>query len=158
MHSLDFQATDFAGNTSALEDIPFTLDTQAPVITLTAPADDDVLTAGAQLTGTADGTGSTLVALSYAIDDDAVMPMIFDPSTGAFDETLDLSKFGSGEHTLVVSAKDAAGNTATSTLGFSMAAAIPLTVSSFTPSDGTTDVGVTFRPEVFFSRRSTCRR
>ncbi len=151
-HVLGFQATDFAGNSSALQDLPFTLDTLAPIITVSEPSDGDSLTAGAQLTGTADATGSTLVALSYAIDGGTVMPMIFDPSTGAFDETLDLSKLGAGSYTLVVSAKDAAGNTAETTIGFSMSAAIPLIVSSFTPAEGTSDVSVTFRPEVFFSR------
>jgi hypothetical protein len=151
-HVVGFQATDFAANTSAVQAFSFTLDTQAPTITLIGPSQGDSLTAGAQVTGTADGTGSALVALSYAIDGGAVMPMVFDRSTGAFDETLDLSKLEAGSHTLVLAAKDAAGNAAQSSLEFSMAAAIPLTVSSFTPADGSSDVGVTIRPEVFFSR------
>ena len=50
----------------------------APTISLTGPSNGDSLTAGAMLTGTADATGSTLVALSYVIDGGAVMPMIFE--------------------------------------------------------------------------------
>ena len=47
---------------------------------------------------------------------------------------------------------DAAGNTAVQTIHLTQATAIPLTVTSLTPSSGSSDVGVTFRPTVTFSR------
>src|SRR5262249_31937768 len=64
----------------------------------------------------------------------------------------DLSKLAAGSHTLKVTVQDAAGNSTTQTLALTLAAAIPLTVTNLTPAAGSTQVGVTFHPELFFSR------
>ncbi|HQU41646.1 MAG TPA: Ig-like domain-containing protein, partial [Pirellulales bacterium] len=152
VHTLAFSATDFAGNASPVTSFNFTLDTKAPVIALTAPLAGGALTAGAALTGTVNPTGSALVALSYMIDGGTAMPLAFDPLSGVFDQALDLSKLSAGNHSLVVTATDAAGNASQQTLGFSLASAIPLSLTNFTPQIGSGDVGVTYRPQVFFSR------
>jgi hypothetical protein len=73
-HVFNFQATDFAGNTTALLPVSFMLDTKAPAITLTSPAAGD-LAAGAALSGTASGTGSAITALSYSFDGGTAMPV-----------------------------------------------------------------------------------
>src|SRR5208283_1136887 len=114
------------------------------------------------LTGTVTTDANVpIVCLCYAFDGSTtMMPIAINSgsfishtdSKGLFNQPLDLSKLAAGTHTLVVTAQDAAGNTTTVTLTLTQAAAIPLTVTSLTPNDGSTDVGVTFRPEVFFSR------
>jgi hypothetical protein len=153
-HSLSFVATDEAGNATAPLSFSFTLDTKAPVITLAASSikDGGTLTTASHLTGTADPTGSTLATLSYAFDGGTAMPMSRDAASGAFDQTLDLSRLSTGSHTLTVVATDAAGNTTTDTLHVSLPSLIPLTVTNVMPMMGAEDVGVTYRPEIMFSR------
>ena len=46
---------------------------------------------------------------------------------------------------------DAAGNVAQQTVNLTLSMAIPLTVTSLTPTDGAEDVGVAFRPKVVFA-------
>src|SRR5207302_2996229 len=69
-----------------------------------------------------------------------------------FDEGLDLSRLGAGNHTLAVTAQDTAGHLATTSLTVNMAATIPFQISRVTPGTGALDVGSTFRPQVFFTR------
>ncbi len=45
-----------------------------------------------------------------------------------------------------------AGNVAKQTVSFKVAANLPLTLTSYTPTNGSSDIGSTFRPELFFSR------
>ncbi|MGH7136924.1 MAG: Ig-like domain-containing protein, partial [Pirellulales bacterium] len=157
-HTVNFQATDKAGNVASPVPFTFTLATQAPTLTMTSPTDGGTLSAGDTLTGSVATSGGTaIVCLCYAFDGSTtMMPVPFNaggPSnSNTFSQALDLSKLAAGSHTLLVEAQDAAGNTTTHTLHLTLAAAIPLTVTSLTPSDGSTDVGVTFRPEVTFSR------
>jgi methionine-rich copper-binding protein CopC len=150
-HTINFVATDAAGNVAAPVAFTFTLGTQKPTITLTSPTDGDTLAAGATLTGTVTTSGPALVALSYSFDGGTSMPVAFN-TDGSFSQALDLSKLTAGDPTLVVTAQDAAGNTSRQTLDLTLPQAIPLTVTSITPSDGSTDEGVTIRPKVTFSR------
>jgi membrane-associated phospholipid phosphatase len=154
-HILHLIATDYAGNVAAGVNYSFTLDTLAPTISLTTPAGTQPIAmtpAGTTLSGTALGTGSALASLNYRLDNGMTMPLPFDPATGSFSQPLDLSKLTTGAHTLSVTAADAAGNVTTTTLNVTMPTLAPLTVSSFTPTQGASDVGATYRPEVFFSR------
>ena len=80
------------------------------------------------------------------------VPVAFDPATGAFDQPLDLTKVGVGNHVIALTATDAAGNKATQTLNVALPSLPPLTVTGITPMDGADDVGVTYRPKVTFSR------
>jgi hypothetical protein len=150
-HVLKFVARDFAGNTTAPVDFSFILSTRSPALTITSPADGGSLATGATLTGTIAAASAPITALSYALDGGTSMPVAFN-ADGSFSQALDLSRLAAGNHTLVVTAQDAAGNTATQTLHLTQAAPIALTVTSLTPSAGSTDVGVTFRPKVTFSR------
>ena len=220
-HTINFQATDAAGNAASPVAFTFTLDTQAPILVVTSPTNGGTLAAGATLTGTATTNGAALVALtssaktsrtpkkqgegplfcasesgfpwetqpfslrlepgklarctekppnllgkqqapsrrtevlaellSYAFDGGPSMPVAFN-ADGSFSQALDLSKLTPGDPTLVVTAQDAAGNTTSQTLNLTLPTAIPLTITSITTSAESSDVGVTFRPEVFFSR------
>ena len=151
LHTVTLQATDNQTNVSSLA-FTFTLDTKAPTLTLTSPADNAALTVTTRLTGTADGTGSKLVELSYKFDNGPVVPVSFDHTTGSIDTTLDLSKLGTGTHTLTLRAQDQAGHVTTVTKNVTLQAAIPLTIIEVTPQAGASDVGSTFRPQVSFSR------
>ncbi len=151
-HVLHIRALDKAGLQSGEFDFAFTLDTKAPTITLTAPIDSASVTATQRLEGSVSGTGSALVSLAYQIDDGARMPLSFIPAGGSFGQPLNLSLLAAGDHTLAVTARDSAGLETTSTVNFTLTSMIPLTVASHTPRSGASDVGSTFRPQVFFSR------
>src|SRR5262249_12147303 len=107
---------------------------------------------GATLTGTVQGEGDATTALNYAFDGGTAMPVIFSSADGSFSQALDLSKLAAGAHTLTVTATDAAGNRATRSVSVHLSAAIPLAITGLTPAAGASDVGVTFRPKVKFSR------
>ena len=151
VHQLTFQATDNQGNSRTVL-FNFTLDTLLPILTLATPTADQVLTDGAGVSGTADATGSKLVELCYQFDNGVLVPISFDPVSGSFNEPLDLSKLSVGSHVLTLRAQDAAGNVTTMPRNVSLAAPIPLTITAVTPQSGSSDVGSTFRPQVFFSR------
>jgi hypothetical protein len=151
-HIVQFFATDEQGNTSTPVEFAFTLDTVAPAIELISPTVNQSLTADSRLSGTANPTGSQLIALSYRFEGGPPVPLLFDPVSGAFDDALDLSELATGPHSLVVSARDAAGNVSTETLTVSLESLIPFTLGAVTPSPGSSDVGSTYRPQVFFSR------
>jgi hypothetical protein len=150
-HTINFLATDVAGNTSTPVTFTFTLGTQAPTLTLTTPSEGGALDVTTLLTGTATTKGPAVVALGYTFDGGTRMPITFD-ADGTFSQTLDLSRLAAGAHTLVVTAQDAAGNITSQTVHLTQAAAIPLVVSGLAPTSGMIDVGVTFRPKVSFSR------
>ncbi|HEV7405628.1 MAG TPA: Ig-like domain-containing protein, partial [Chthoniobacteraceae bacterium] len=149
-HTLQLIGTDLAGNKTTVN-FPFTLDTKAPLLTVDTPVNGavDYLT---HVTGVADATGSMLTALGYKIDSGNLMPITFDPTTGAFDQVLDLSTVAAGPHTLTITATDAAGLSTPVTRNITLAAAIPFTITHATPAADAQDVGTTFRPQVFFSR------
>jgi hypothetical protein len=154
-HTLTFTATDAAGNVTSPLIFNFTLATKAPRIALasTSIQDGGALASSSHLTGAVTiETGDSLTGLSYAFDGGTTMPLAFDASTGAFDQGLDLTKLGAGNHTLTVTATDAARNQTTDTLHVSLPALPLLTIADVTPMAGAGDVGVTYRPKVTFSR------
>jgi hypothetical protein len=80
------------------------------------------------------------------------VPLAFNAITGAFDQVLDLTKVGLGNHNITLSASDAAGNATSQTLNVSLPSLPPLTVTGLTPMYGAADVGVTYHPKLTFSR------
>lgn len=152
MHNVTFRATDFAKNASQITDVSFVLDTLAPNLSLTSPVELSALAVDSRLAGIADGTGSSITSLTYAFDGLRPSPIVFDPTSGEFDQILDVSKLSIGDHRLVIIATDAAGNETSSTLTVSLAGALPLSLVTISPTDGATDVGSTQRPKVTFSR------
>ena len=150
-HTLRFVAADAAGNVAAPVAFVFTLATRGPTLTVTAPTAGGAVAAGARLTGTAAPGAATVVALSYALDRGRPVPVAFSVG-GAFDAPLDLSRLAAGSHTLTVNTADAAGNTATVTRSVTLAAAVPFGIAAAAPAAGASDVGVTFRPRIDFTR------
>ncbi|MCE9591901.1 MAG: Ig-like domain-containing protein [Planctomycetes bacterium] len=156
-HTFTLIATDNAGNASAPLVYTFSLDTQNPVITVSLPGAGATLVQGSLLSGTANPTGSTLVSLSYVFDAGtqqagSVMPVIFEPTTGAFSQVLDISKLAVGAHTLTVTATDAGGYVASSVINVTLPEAPPLRIADLTPADGAEEIGVTYRPKITFTR------
>ena len=151
-HTITVQAMDAAGNAGANVIRAFTLDTVAPVLTITSLAEGDTLTASIRLTGTANPTGAALTSLRYQFDGGVARSILFDATTGAFDEPLVLGDLALGSHTLTLSAGDAAGNQSTLVRTVTLAQLPPLTIKAISPGNGASDVGVTFRPQVTFSR------
>lgn len=150
-HVLEIRAVDGAGN-AVSRVVSFRLDTQAPVISIEGPGDDGELNEESRLTGIADGTGSGIVRLTYAFDSGTPMPFTLSDAAGNFDTALNISRLGTGTHSLRVTATDAAGNSSQATLNLNLAQLARFTISSYTPTALASEVGVTFRPEVFFSR------
>ncbi|HND56603.1 MAG TPA: hypothetical protein PLV92_29495, partial [Pirellulaceae bacterium] len=149
-HRVTFRAVDAAGNWSD-EVYSFTLDSRTPTVSITSPSAGAALEAGARLVGSASGTGSSLVALSFSIDSGAAQPLPF-TADGSFSTLLDLAPLSLGDHTVHVTARDAAGLTTTSNVTFHLGAAVPLTLAGVWPTDESIDLGVTVRPRVDFSR------
>ncbi|MGR9145674.1 Ig-like domain-containing protein (plasmid) [Rhizobium leguminosarum] len=153
-HSLIFIAKDAASNTGTPVTMSFTLDTKAPLITFapTSIQNGGSLDSVSRVAGVANPTGSALAALSYSLDGGINVPVSFNAATGAFDAALNLSKLGTGNHTLAINATDAAGNTSAASFGVSLPQLVPLAITNTEPMTGAGDVGVTFRPKVTFSR------
>ena len=149
-HLFHFQAVDALGNTS-IQDLSMTLDRQAPTITVTSPLANAILDSTSRLSGTVSGTGSAITQFTYRFDSGSSMPVSF-ATDGSFDVPLDISHLTVGAHTLVLATQDAAGNVTTRKVSVQTPNLIPFGISNFTPTNGSSDVGVTFRPQVFFSR------
>lgn len=150
-HVFHFQAIDTAGNV-ATADLSLILDTQLPEIAIASLADNDDLASSHQLAGTVDGTGSPIVRLTYAFDGGPVMPFGLADDSSLFDTQLDISGLNVGQHSLVVSAEDAAGNVSQSTLQLQLTERAAFNITSYTPTPSAEDVGVTYRPQIYFSR------
>jgi fibro-slime domain-containing protein/RHS repeat-associated protein len=109
-YNLTASATDIAGNVSNLStSLCVTIDSALPLLTLNTPVDTAPLTPGARLTGSIDGTGSAVTALSYHFNNLAEITVPFN-ATGVFDQSLNLTGLANGAHTLTISATDTAGN------------------------------------------------
>ena len=147
-HTLHLIATDAAGNRSQAFDLAFTIDTLAPVLTIDDPADGATVTHGAELSGTADGTGSPVTSLLYTLE--TLQPIaVTVESNGDFGQTLALDALGAGAHELQLDATDAAGNARSVSLTLNLE--VPFTITGHAPSDGMERVGVQARPRIDFS-------
>ncbi len=152
LHHLTLVATDAQGNESEPLDYLFTLDTRAPQIEIDSPSLNANLDSQSRLRGTARSTGSSIVQLAYQFSGQPRVPVPFEPVTGSFDVSLNLSRLPAGSTTLTVFTMDAAGHTASVDRNLTLTERIPFEVERLLPVSGAFDVGSTFRPQVFFSR------
>ena len=151
-HTITILAKDAANNSAPTFTRTVTLDTRLPILTLNSIADNAAIDSASRLTGTADPTGSALTVLNYQFDNGPTRSLIFDNTTGAFDELITIGNLSEGSHTLTITARDAGGNQATLTRHVTLPQAIPFTITGVTPTGGAGDVGVTYRPQILFSR------
>ncbi|MGN7160512.1 Ig-like domain-containing protein [Sphingomonas sp. SAFR-052] len=148
-HKLTLSATDAAGNVGSAS-YQFTVDATAPTI-VASLSSGTTLTSDTRFVGTADGTGSKIVSLGYAIDGSALRTVSFDPS-GGFDTAIDLASLSPGAHTIRITATDASGLTTSRDFTATLTERVAFAVEAITPFDGAGEVGVTFKPEVRFTR------
>ncbi len=149
-HTVNFEAVDVAGNVTPVVPVVVTVDTLVPQVTIASPLAGALSPSGVSLTGKADGTGTSIVALSYQFDGGIINPMSYSPD-GSFQTALSFSGLAAGSHTLTVSATDAARNVGGTTIRFSLAAPAPLTLDSVLPVAQGIDIGLTYRPKIVFS-------
>ncbi len=151
-HMLHVMAIDQGAN-AAVFDFAFNLDTTAPAVQLTQPLGGAMLAGGNRLVGTAGVTGSALQPLTYRIDGGSPIALPAD-ALGVFNQPIDFNGLAAGPHTLEIAASDAAGNSGTTTLNFDYDPTLvrPFLLGGTAPIAGATEVGVTFKPQVFFSQ------
>ncbi|WP_457150155.1 SdrD B-like domain-containing protein [Mesorhizobium sp. P5_C1] len=128
-HTIVATQTDNAGNTGTAS-LTFTLDTTLPAVTNhlqtdTGVSGSDTITNVATLTGTGDANA----IVHFTVDGNAVAGTATANGAGAWAFTP--TGLLDGQHTIVASQTDAAGNTATSSLDFTLDTSAPtLTISS----------------------------
>ena len=110
-HTVNVQATDKAGNQSALATYTFTLDTIAPIVNITSPTTALTTSSNVTITGQATDVGSGVAQVEEQIDGGAFTPVSFDLSGNfSFPTGLLLDGSADGPHTVNVQATDKAGN------------------------------------------------
>ena len=151
-HTIDFQATDVAGNVDRAGQRRDDARHQgARALTLTSPLAGDLdrrRAAGRHGRRHRLGDHGALVQLRRRDRDPGRLRV----ATARSPQALDLSRLAVGNHTLTVTARDAAGNVTHRHREPEPGRPPALTLSSVAPADGSVDVGVTFRPKVIFSR------
>jgi len=148
--------TDIAGNESvSLAPLWATIDTALPQVMLSSPIDDEPLTEESRLSGTANGTGSAIQALSYRFDDQEEKSIAFD-AEGVFDQLIDLTGIAEGNHILSITITDLAGNQKTYAYDVSVNRAVETDppvitaelVRDTAPTNTTNNDTVTFDPTI----------
>lgn len=103
-------ATDTAGNASTPVTIDFTLDTQAPELTVTSQLTNTIITPESTLTGLFEENVSEVANLTYNFDGINPINLEFDNS-GAFNQLISLDTVNNDFPTLSITTTDTAGNT-----------------------------------------------
>ena len=147
-HRFSAQASDNDGNTSSVAEMVFTVDTVAPTLNITSPA-EGLLTASTSIVvaGTTNDVTSSPVALTMALDGGTAQAVTV-TSNGGFTKTF--SSLAHGNHKVVIVAKDAAGKTTTVTRNFTVDTSIPV-ISKITITPNPADAGSTMKISVVVS-------
>ncbi|WP_404370258.1 adventurous gliding motility protein AgmC [Corallococcus coralloides] len=126
-------STDAAGNESTPDSSTFTVDTAAPTVAITTPANGSTVGANVTVTGTTAG-GATSVTVSFQGTDYGPIPV---DASGNWSQALP-GPLANGTFTVTAVAVDAVGNTSTTaTSTFTVNTAAP-TVAITTPANGST--------------------
>lgn len=147
-HRFSARASDNDGNTSNIAEIVFTVDTVAPSLNVTAPA-EGLITASTSVvvSGTTNDATSSPVTLTMALDSGSAQAVSVG-TNGAFTKTF--SSLTHGTHKVVIAAKDAAGKTTTITRNFTVDTSVPV-ISKITISPNPVDAGNTMKISVVVS-------
>jgi Bacterial Ig-like domain/Putative Ig domain len=114
VRQLTATSTDIAGNVSPVSSaLMVTVDSAVPHLMVTTPL-NQVLTTGARLIGTTNGTGSAIATSTYRFDNAAEIPIALDLA-GRFDQPFSFANVNQGNHVLTVKLVDVAGNVTTTT-------------------------------------------
>ncbi|MCI0370337.1 MAG: putative Ig domain-containing protein, partial [candidate division NC10 bacterium] len=121
-HTLTAVARDAAGNTTTSGGVGVTVDNSAPSVAITAPTSGATVSATITVTATAsDNIG--VVGVQFRVDGAALGA---EDTTSPYSLSWDTTTVGNGAHTLTAVARDAAGNTTTSS-------GVTVTVSNVSP-------------------------
>lgn len=144
-HRFSAQVSDNDGNTSTVASMVFTVDTVAPTLNITSPA-EGLLTASTSVVvaGTTNDATSSPVTLTMALDNGAAQAVTVG-SNGGFTKTF--ADLAHGSHKVVIVAKDAAGKTTSITRNFTVDTSIPV-ISKITITPNPADAGGTMKISV----------
>lgn len=113
-YALTAIATDAAGNVSPITSpLSIIIDALKPTLTLTKPVTTAPIRIGDKLTGSFDGTGSSIASASYRFDNGPEIALVLN-TTGEFDQAFNLTGITNGSHVLTISTVDVAGNSLSS--------------------------------------------
>ena len=119
-HTLEYQATDAAGNEETAKSAPLKIDTSKPMITIDAPADGSILdSASVSVSGTA---SDELSLESVELSTDGTN-WVLATGTTSWSGTLTLAE---GENTILARATDTSGNAATVSIALSVVSPMPI--------------------------------
>lgn len=139
-HRFSAKVFDYDGNESADVSIVFTVDTVAPTLNVTSPAEGLATSStSVVVAGTTNDETSSPVTLTQALDGGAAQAVTV-ASNGAFTKTW--TGLAHGTHKVVVVATDAAGRTASVTRNFTVDTSTPV-ISSVTLVPSSVDTGKT---------------
>lgn len=145
-HTVTIDAKDNDGNAAAQKSTTFKVDTVAPTLNITAPA-DGLITASASInvTGTTNDATSSPVTVSVTLNGTSQGNATV--SNGSFNKAITLAE---GSNTIVVTATDSAGLKTTVTRTVTLDSSVPTVVSaSITPNP--VDAGATMKISVVIS-------
>ena len=144
-HRFSAQVSDNDGNTSTVVSIVFTVDTVAPTLNITSPA-EGIITSSVSMvvSGTTNDATSSPVTVTLQLDSGTAQSITV-ASNGSFTSTL--SSLSDGTHKVVIVAKDAAGKTTSVTRNFTVDTSKPV-ISSITISPNPADTGATMTIKV----------
>jgi hypothetical protein len=112
--TVKFRAFDLAGNAEAVKSQLIRIDTVAPSVAITAPANNATVTASLKITVSVSDTGGSGIAkVSYYIDTNTLLAAV---TTSPYAYNWNTKKNTKGVHTLTAVAQDNAGNTKTSSV------------------------------------------
>ncbi len=139
-HTVKVDASDYDGNAATQKSVTFTVDTVAPTLTLSSPA-DSLITNNSSVTvsGVTNDATSSPVTITVKLNSGTAEKVTVN-SDGSFSKTLTLS---SGANTIVVTATDAAGKTTTITRTVTLDTGAPV-FTSVTITPNPVNCGKTF--------------
>lgn len=136
-HTVTVDATDNDGNAATQQETTFTVDTIAPALNVTSPANGSITnTATAVVTGTTNDAISSPVTVSILLNgtDQGAVTV---ESNGSFSKTITLAE---GSNTIAVTSTDQAGKSTTVTITVTLDTSVPV-IQSATITPNPADTG-----------------
>lgn len=139
-HTVKIDASDNDGNAAVQKSVAFKVDTVAPTLSLTSPADNTVTNqASCTVSGITNDATSSPVTVTIRLNSGAVEPVTVDQS-GKFTKTLTLTQ---GVNTITVVATDSAGKTTAVTRTVTLDTGAPV-IRSVKITPNPVDAGATY--------------
>lgn len=136
-HTVTVDATDNDGNAATQKSTTFTVDTIAPALNVTSPANGSITnTATAVVTGTTNDATSSPVTVSILLNGEDQGAVTVE-SNGSFSKTITLAE---GSNTIAVTSKDQAGKSTTVTITVTLDTSVPV-IQSATITPNPADTG-----------------